>query len=255
MKKKMIALLAGVLLTLGASNAMAYFEDYELVRVVYNTSTNNETVTDLGNVNSLIGSAHSSGSLTVGGGTDAFTNFAGMGSAQNANLMVGYLVVNTGTDSTIGNQLWFSGSNSATSSPAYTAQFPNVHNGMTSAFMFNFGALANGYTMTDNTADSGSYYANFSANAQGTMGNFLQTVGGGEASLANLASTAVQQGLFYWADGTTQVNGTKLDLTILTNADGSTTLQAAQATPVPAAAWLLGSGLMGLFGLRRKQSA
>ena len=48
MKKKMIVLLAGALLAIGASNAMASFEDYELIRVVYNTSTGNEMATDLG---------------------------------------------------------------------------------------------------------------------------------------------------------------------------------------------------------------
>ena len=47
-----------------------------------------------------------------------------------------------------------------------------------------------------------------------------------------------------------------LDLT--TNTDGTTTVNyvaPTAATPIPAAAWLLGSGLMGLFGMRRKMKA
>src|SRR6266568_3846030 len=74
MKKKMTALLAGALLSVAfASNAMAAFTDLSLERFVYGST--NEVATDLGNVNSLLGTtnntigAGSANFLSVGAGT------------------------------------------------------------------------------------------------------------------------------------------------------------------------------------------
>jgi hypothetical protein len=75
-----------------------------------------------------------------------------------------------------------------------------------------------------------------------------------ELSLSNLASNNTQA-LYYWSNGLTTVASEKIGQSlalITTNFDGSTTITAL-ATPIPAAAWLLGSGLLGLAGIRRRR--
>jgi len=59
---------------------------------------------------------------------------------------------------------------------------------------------------------------------------------------------------FYGSDGATSLmtsNPNGQVLTVTMNTNGTTNVNATP-TPIPAAAWLLGSGLMGLFGIRRR---
>jgi len=250
MKKKMIVLLAGALLTLGASNAMAYFEDYELIRVVYNASTGNEMATDLGNINTLLGNAASAGAAgyTVGGGSNAFTGGTNLGSTADANLYVAYFALDYSAGSST--NVWVSGT--AATSPNNAGQYEAMKNAAGTTFFANYMTPGTESVQTMNGPGSNSFQENLSANP-GTFAEYVNPLAG-EASLASLASGSVAQNLFFWADGSVNGNGVKV-LDILTNADGSTTLTAVPNTPevpIPAAAWLLGSGLMGLVGLRRK---
>jgi hypothetical protein len=253
MKKKMIVLLAAALLALGASNAMAYFGEQDLIRVVYNTSTGDETLTDLGSTASLISLATTAG-YTVGGGALAFTSGTNLGAGQDANLKVGYMSVSTSIGAP-DSQVWVSATKGVTVN-ATGSNFNNYQNGGSSLYFFNIGTSAASASWSSTKNDSNDYINNFSAqNQEGTFGQFLSAIPGlGEASLATLASASIQQGLYYWADGNNGGAGTAINgLTILTNADGSTTLQTAAQTPIPAAIYLMGSGLLGMFGLRRKQ--
>jgi hypothetical protein len=100
------------------------------------------------------------------------------------------------------------------------------------------------------SASDGSVFGQLQGNSnRGGMGGFI--VSG--SAVANLGSGAVTQYLYYYADGGT-VTGSPVAM-ITTNADGSTTISGIPSVPVPAAVWLLGSGLMSLVGIRRRTTA
>lgn len=99
-------------------------------------------------------------------------------------------------------------------------------------------------------------------NTTGFNDYFQQITFGNSVNFAlNLSGAAGSSfGLSFWQDIdtpvlTTDPNGfaTTIDVNpngaVVTNNSGVVT---ANATPIPAAAWLLGSGLMGLVGIRRK---
>ena len=96
-------------------------------------------------------------------------------------------------------------------------------------------------TITDST------FASFTSGPVGTVATIVfSTVGTGVSDIL-LMDTSDPVGLGQWADG----------FTPLFVADGSLTLTSAQVSvvPIPPAIWLLGSGLIGLFGLGRRQKA
>lgn len=94
--------------------------------------------------------------------------------------------------------------------------------------------------------------------SQGALSNAINiaTRVNTEANLAALVTgtaTSVTQNLYHFTSA--NVAGSVADfngVTITTSADGSSTVT---ATPIPAAFYLMGSGLMGLVGLRRRKNA
>ena len=236
MKKKMIMLIAAAMMTLSASSAFAAFADLELIRVVYDRA-GNEYATDLGNVNTLTTSAIP-------------TTIAGNGTAG----LVAYFAIDKTT-----NQLWVSGSTSAPSAINGTAGgLTTAKNGVISVYaQYNQGIVGGSTSYTGLASATNSYKSKLSA-TQGWLGNAITsaTKGNTEASLAAIIAAgagSVTQSLYFWNDGLTTVAANKIGVsvaTITTSFDGSSTVTA--ATPIPPAFFLMGSGLLGMFGLRRK---
>jgi len=260
MKKKMIMLVAAAMMTLSASSAFAAFGNFDLIRVVSDKTVGStlEIATDLGNINTLAGLSNA----TVGGGiADAFTNFTQ--GHDVSKLTVTYYAVNR-TSLLNGNLYLSANVTTAPSTPGVT-QFQNkLASTSTTASVNKYyqSISATATTVVANNTNASSLSGILGSTTIGNYGgyavNFATNTNLSLASIATapIATTVWQFGPVAGANMATAYTGVKvLDLT--TNADGSTTINAVAtaATPIPAAAWLLGSGLMGLFGMRRKMKA
>lgn len=253
MFKKLATIVAAAMMTLSASSAFAAFANYDLVRVISDSSSTREIATNLGNITSLSGLTN----VTLGGGVDAFTNFIGTSSLSN--LSVTYFAVNR---SSALNGTIFIASNSATT--PQTGGVANIHNrlaiggSLTPVLPYYNTLAATGSTVVADNTNGQSLAGKFGTTTLGTYGGyatpFATTT---NLTLADLATTPLTMTVWQFGNSTNMAlaqTGVKmLDITL--NADGSSTINAGSvATPIPAAAWLLGSGLMGLVGLRRRQN-
>jgi hypothetical protein len=231
MKKLAILLAAAVLLFGVSGQAMASFSNGDLIQVVYSTN-GYETATDLGSVTSLL-------NFTFDGSAAVAALGAG---ATYANSHVAYFTfdntqnVPTGVDYISGNQGGQAFKSSAQS--GYTTGYSTVAG-------YYATLPASSAVLTTNPS---SYYHSLDAagSAIGQMGGVALN-GDAEISLAALATTGyVDQSLYSYAPGRSSTTQT------VVAADLRTT---AAATPVPPSVLLMGSGLLGLVGIRRKHAA
>jgi len=244
MKKKLIALLAGALLTTAmAGNALAAFADFDLIRVVYQRSGGTvEVGTELGSVSTLL--AAGPNTATTGG---AFTSLTGT-DLSSGNYYVAYFARDKASS-----DLWFTGSDAtklgSLKSSSVNSVIDSVMNGYNA-----IGGSAGDTQVLQSTTNANSYKVKTFAN--GWAGVFSAGFSDTEASLADLANGAITQDLYYWGNFAATGFGVKVG-SITTNADGSSIVNyeaPAAPTPIPPAFFLMGSGLLGMVGLRRKKA-
>jgi len=252
----MIKLAAAAALTLGLSgNALAAFEYGDLIRVVYNNDKTFEYATDLGNINTLIGTSNK----VVGGGVNAITNsFASFGISGYSNLNVAYFTFTKPASPSTTYQMGIASTQSAVSNSSskvmtYTSKAEK---------MIGTVSLPNGSYDTATIAGTDSAFTAKTSNTflgqmfDGSYGGLVMGNQGGILNLAALATTGhVDQNFFTWTGTMATLNvagaANTRAFTLTTMDDGSTVVN---QTPVPAAAWLLFSGLAGLVGVRRRMN-
>src|SRR5271169_6476145 len=186
--KKIIVLFAAAMLLFGFSGqAMAYFADGDLIRVVYDSATSTEVATDLGALSSF-----SSTPTTVNTVGQDFT-LSMLGASSFSALNVAYFVNNTAT-----NELWTSGpTTSQTSGSNKYGQFNGAAGSVESLY-----ALLGTQQGTESTTNGNGYYAKMDlvGTNKGSFAAFI-TLHNGEQVLTALGTTgSVDQHLYYYTD-------------------------------------------------------
>ena len=242
-RKKIAVTIAAALMTLSASSAFAAFADLELIRVYYDRN-GAESATDLGKVTDF----------TAAG---AVNNIAGSFDG----LTTGFAVYFALDRNTSANDLWATG---AVGTPSTIngggLGLNGIKNGTTP--MYSEYNTQGGTEYTGLASGSSSYKTKLSS-TQGTLAAAISTASrlNTEVSIASLigaSSGSVTQALYFWDKATSSLAADKIGVlaaTITTNFDGSTIITSstpAAPTPIPPAFLLMGSGLLGMVGLRRK---
>lgn len=263
MKKQVAAVaMASALLFGAAVQAQAYFEDGHLTQVVYNAN-NNEVFTDLGMI-----------------GTDF--NMSDTGKVLSSAGTVDYSMVGVGSWSDVSMAMFADNTDISSANPTgyhfyfATAKdtFPQVSqtNGRWAAFdaaegrttdqIIRNGGDVNSTVALDQPTNDQSYTKNFNGAGPGTYSLLNESAAtNGEANLAELMNANGYVDMYLWHYGTKDlqgaINGTAPlveyieSATLRLNADGSTVLN---PVPLPASVLLFGSSLLGLIGIRRKNS-
>ena len=232
MMKKLATLLAvAAFMAITAGQALADFTDFDLVRVVYD-STGKEVIDNLGDIRTL----------TPGAAVPAI-NLSDFGTGKTyANLSQAYFAVDTN-----GSNVWASGGATApTSNLGGFTSFATAALNMTTAA---------GSHLVINAADSGSYFTNLDQGGNNTgTGATLFGINVMDASLAALATGgSVTQKLYFFSNPDNVQTGVA-QFSLTTNSTG-TTVADATPTPIPPSFLLMGSGLLGMVGIRRKFNA
>ncbi len=245
--KRVVMLLMAALLLFGMSGqAMAYFEEGHLIQVVYERGGTKEIVTDLGN---RLGIDPVGGLVTprfwpvVTRPTDI--NLADLGATSWENVYVAYFMRYI-----VGGNVyvWVSGDTTG-------IQVGKGSGG--NALISKIGDLAGANMQTGsarnvNLQSSPTSFASlFGRGTPGTFEGFLTTPTG-EANLAALATpgASVKQYLYYY-NAPTNARLTYNGVAVLT-AETFTNKAVVSPVPIPATAYLLGAGLLGLVGIRRR---
>jgi hypothetical protein len=217
MKDRLLILLVVTISLLNVNSVFASFADNHLVRIYYD-KLGAEYGTDLGLVNTIIGSTNTtvSGSFTGANGTA---------------LLGAYFALDR-----TNNKLWVSGVNIDSASATFVPAIIGGVTGLTSIsngtnLMYSLYNTQGGAEYSGMVTANNSYKARISS-TPGWFGNTVTTANNARSfSEAAIANAPVTQTLYYWANGLTTIAEQKFGIPvsqIATNADGSTTI-----TPLP----------------------
>jgi hypothetical protein len=245
-KNKIVALLAAAAMTLAAGNAFASFSQGDLIQVVVNSDSTVETATDLGSITSL----ESASNLTV----------SNVLNADNANQNVFYFAATNSTHTVsvgaVAPITTYTKETSGSSATGLSVTVIPYYNTLTAA------NNAYGYSVvTANNTNTSSYNVFANAAGTGSVAALLNIANQANAysSLASLATTPINETVYTFTNIEQNKSGSNLTtpgVAIEIASNGNVIINASQAapTPIPAAAYLLGSGLLGLLGFRRKNA-
>jgi hypothetical protein len=240
MKKIMMLFMAALLLFSLSGQAMAYFEDGNLIRVIYDLGGTKEIVTDLGAGWNLTAPSTSHELFN----TNNFS-LTDLGISDWSNVYVAYFsLTNVGGDQ----NAWTSGPQTGQSNTARSwTNFSTYAHTVTGA-----NSLTGNAQNIVNQTDPSSFVNNMGT--AGRFSSFLPEPGNGYQNLAALNAPGngyVDQWLYYYGNPTSAGTGVQL-FKIRTNEDGTTDIN---PVPIPATVYLFGSGLLGLIGIRRRMTA
>ena len=254
MKKLVAAGVSGLLMLGVASQASASFNQGDLIMSVYDTTLNTEIGVDLGSMSTISADIKSGGSTTLATGLSftGFTSSDGIGiysdnSNPNSQSWEGWFAVKTSNYS--GSSINKYNTNATTFSNSYQTIIqgynfaPNVTSATTAQEAATF---ADSYKMLmDFTTPAGYAGVNKTANLQG----LLPTTAGSYTDMYLYHFDSNSNNNIVLADPT-------YDAVIRLTSDGTVILNPGQSNvPVPGAVWLLGSGLAGLAGIRRRKNS
>ncbi|NLI81619.1 MAG: VPLPA-CTERM sorting domain-containing protein [Deltaproteobacteria bacterium] len=248
--KKFIAIFVAVL-TLGlAAQATAYFEEGHLIRVVYDKNGGGvEVATDLGEMRTWTTPGVSPSNVIVGDGESAWDLSMFPGRSLN-DLVVEYYAIVYGTY-----DAWTSGP--FTGQISGNRKFTGFNSAAGITRVYYNTLVPTGSRVVGAESHLQSHYTMFGkvGLSIGGFNDFIYPQYNGEENLGVLSTQGYVDQVLYFYNVPNSV-GTGVPVAILrTMADGSTIINPGQpVVPVPASILLLGSGLLGLIGVRRKNS-
>ena len=232
------------------------YGDSELIRVAYSPTGSVEWATDLGNVTTLATYSNQ----TVGGGSDAINIANITGAASLSDLFVAYFAIHNDAGSMANRVAWITFDNGLATPPVSGAKW--FQNFQTAAANVALTYSGNAFTVqgagsiASNLEGTAGYFLsmdNADAGNAGRFGGVTTSANnpGGEQNLSTLSTGgSVEQELYSFTGAT--LNGTKTGvpvMTVTTNSDGSTTINAV-TVPEPTTYLLLCASLMILVGVR-----
>ena len=271
LKLKMIAVAAAMVATAGSANAAIvgdFTQDGTLVVQAFNTVTNAYYIRDLGfTINSflptgVLASAGFAGNPAIGDKTPQAGLTLNAGNTANFGDAAGWNTWITGQ--TLADIRWNVSAVDNTAINRIIASSANLAETATNSEVQNYSSGSNAGSVEGYAdpliATGGTPGLSFTRGSDRDIGLTVNWGLGGEG-LASLGGTA---GLFYFlqTDATGNASGgafgnslNKAVISLAANGDFSYTLAAAEvaAVPLPAAAWLMGAGLMSLGGLVRRR--
>lgn len=242
MKKIMMLLIAAVMLFGVTGQAMAYFASGDLIQVVYQKGGSMEVATDLGAFDPTTPQTYSANPFPAAG-TGTFST------AQWSDLQVAYYVTDGGSIPAV----YLSGSSAAgQSSNNQTSAAQTLKN-----LNAKYASISSGHAQVSLAqSNTASYYykedKNNAALYGGGWAGFIPAQDG-ETNLGALSTPGASVDSYVYFYGDTSTASAGVQKGVIHTSSGTASF-APTATPIPASVLLLGSGLMGLVGMRRKQS-